>query len=315
MKIGASYMGHHNPQHIETDIKEMVSLQMDDVLLAAQENDFIHYPGKLQLTARIAKDHGIRPIIIFWGALNVFGGGRMSHFLLSHPEGFQVAKDGAHLPHGCYVNPVCVGRIQEMIDISAKYGFEGYFVDEPSPMRECFCASCQKKFREISGEDLLRAQPEMLERFRAQCVIDYVRHISDYCKANHPNMRTMCCLMPCDRSMWKACSEIKNLDEIGTDIYWINNDEDVENMRPLIRELDCFAKTQAKTHQEWLQCWDVRAGRENRIVEQGKVILQEPADALYVWAWKGQIGTTESCDDPLAAWARVCEVFRMAKQK
>ena len=36
-------------------------------------------------------------------------------------------------------------------------------------------------------------------------------------------------------------------------------------------------------------------------------------DAIYAWAWKGQIGTSESCDDPLRAWARAEEVFRLAK--
>ena len=90
MRTGVSYMGHHNPKHLLTDIREMAALQLDDVLLSAQENDFVHFTGKLRFTPQIAKDHGIRPIAIFWGALNLFGGGRSSQFLLEHPEGFQV---------------------------------------------------------------------------------------------------------------------------------------------------------------------------------------------------------------------------------
>jgi hypothetical protein len=90
MRTCVSYMGHHNPQHAKADIAEMALLKLDDLLVAAQENDFAYFNGKLKFTPQIAKDDGLRPIVIFWGALNLFGGGRSSQFLLEHPEGFQV---------------------------------------------------------------------------------------------------------------------------------------------------------------------------------------------------------------------------------
>jgi len=43
MRTGVSYMGHHNPQHITTNIKEMNTLRLDDVFLSIQENDFAHF--------------------------------------------------------------------------------------------------------------------------------------------------------------------------------------------------------------------------------------------------------------------------------
>jgi len=202
MRTGVSYMGHHNPRHIETDVREMRRLGLDDVLLAAQENDFAHFTGKLHFTPQIAREYGLRPIAIFWGALNLFGGGRSSQFLLEHPEGFQVGRDGSCRPAGCYVNPVCVARIKEMIDTIAERGFEGYFVDEPTPLRDCFCRSCRERFASWYQRDLVTAPAEMQEEFRQRCVIDYVRTIADYCKAAHPELETMCCIMPCDRDMW-----------------------------------------------------------------------------------------------------------------
>jgi hypothetical protein len=42
MRLGTSYMGHHNPKHLAADMKEMQALGLDDVFLAAQENDS-HY--------------------------------------------------------------------------------------------------------------------------------------------------------------------------------------------------------------------------------------------------------------------------------
>lgn len=313
MRTGVSYMGHHNPKHLEIDIREMSSLQLDDVLLAAQENDFVYFTGKIHFTPKIAKDYGLRPIAIFWGALNLFGGGRSSQFLLEYPDGLQVNLDGSHRPAGCYMNPICASRIKQMIDTIAELGFEAYFVDEPTPLRDCYCTSCRMKFQEWYDGDLITAANDKKEVFRQKCVIEYVRTIADYCKTNHPQLEIMSCLMPCDKEMWQEIARIGSLDNLGTDIYWVNNDKNVEEMSPILSELDKICKKEEKIHHEWLQCCNVRKGKEERILEQGKILIRERPDALYVWAWKGQIGTTESCDDPEASWQYACDVLRMAK--
>jgi len=231
MRLGVSYMGHHNPRHLKSDIAEMARLRLDDLLVAAQENDFACFSGKLKLTPQIAKEHGLRPVAVFWGALNLFGGGRSSQFLLEHPEGFQVGRDGSHRPQGCYVNPACVGRIEEMIGVAAGCGFEGYFVDEPTPLLDCFCRACRRKFEEWYGGALTEASEETQLEFRRRCCVDYVKTISEYCKAAHPQLETMCCVMPSDSAMWEAVAAIPALDNLGTDIYWVNNGSDIETMR------------------------------------------------------------------------------------
>lgn len=313
MRTGVSYMGHHNPQHLDLDLHEMKELRLDDVLLAAQENDFIYFPGKLEFTPKIAVEYGIRPIAIFWGVLNLFGGGRSSQFLLENPDGFQVLKDGSHSPAGCYMNRLCQARIMEMIDIIALRGFAGYFIDEPTPLRDCYCPACCAKYEEWYGGDLHAAVGAPLEEFRQRCVVEYVSVISHYCKANHPHLETQCCLMPHDDQMWAGIASIPGLDSFGTDLYWVNDDRDVEEMTPIVRAIDRMCKQQGKIHHEWLQCWTVQAGREARIFAQGQVLLREQPDALYVWAWKGQVGTAESCADPQTAWAYAEKVLKMAK--
>ena len=148
MLTGVTYMGHHNPRHLATDLDAMVDLRLDDVLVAAQENDFVHFTGKIRFTPDLARQRGLRPIAVFWGALNLFGGGRSSQFLLEHPEGRQVGQDDAPRAAGCYVNAVCLGRIEQMIDTVADLGFAAYFVDEPTPLRDCYCHACRARFRE-----------------------------------------------------------------------------------------------------------------------------------------------------------------------
>jgi hypothetical protein len=314
MRTGVSYMGHHNPKHLDVDLREMKKLQLDDVLLAAQENDFIYFPGKLELTPKIASDYGIRPIAIFWGVLNLFGGGRSSQFLLENPDGFQMRKNGWHSPAGCYMNRLCQARIEEMIDTVATRGFAGYFIDEPTPLRDCYCPSCRAKYEEWYGGDLRAAADAPREVFRQRCVIEYVNVISRYCKTNHPRLETMCCLMPHDDQMWDAIASIPGLDNFGTDLYWVNDNRNVEEMTPIVHAMGRLCKQHGKVHHEWLQCWIAKAGCEPRIFEQGKILVREQPDALYIWAWKAQVGTAEACVDPATAWAYAEKVLKMAKE-
>src|SRR5262249_14260857 len=152
------------------------------------------------------------------------------------------------------------------------------------------------QFREWYGGDLMKSQEsDITDRqstffeFRSRCVIDYITKISDHVKTHHSKIETMTCLMDCDRVMWEAASQIKNLDNLGTDIYWVNNDRNVEEMTPLVRDLAAVCKTNRKKHHEWLQCWAVRKGQEQRIIDQGNILIRENPDALYVWAYNAQI--------------------------
>jgi hypothetical protein len=314
MRTGVAYMGHHNPQHMKTDVRDIQALGCDDILLAAQENDFVYMTGKVDFFPAIAKDQGLRPLAVFWGALNVFGGGRSSQFLLECPQAHQVARDGSVRPAGCYNHPEAVARIKTMIDRIAGQGFAGYFIDEPSPI-DCYCSSCAKLFERLFFSALIKADEQRLREFRNYCVTHYIQAIADYIKQTYPAMETMCCLMPGDRQLWNDAAALPNVDNLGTDIYWVNEDVDVAGMKPLVRDMAQICAAHQKKHHQWLQAWGVQQGREARIKAQGDILIQENPDALYVWAYQGQIGTSESCADPAAAWAAACEILRKAKGK
>lgn len=314
MRTGVSYMSHHNPKHIVTDLRAMQELQLDEIFVCCQENDFIWFPGKVKFTPQLAKEHGIRPLALFWGALNLFGGGLQSHFLLEHPECLQVRRDGSLWKAGCYVQPQAVQYLHGLIDVVAEAGYEGYFVDEPTPLRDCFCQACVEQFAIWYDGDLFQAPAEQVEAFRQRCVVEYVRQMADYCRRNHPQLETFCCLMPHDHAMWEAAAQIESLDNLGTDIYWTNNDRDLAEMEPILAQMGAVTKRYGKTHHEWLECWRVQAGREDRVRQQGEVMVRAQPDALYVWAWEGQIGTKESCVNPELAWSKAVEVLRLAKE-
>jgi hypothetical protein len=313
MRTGVSYLGHHNPRHMKADMDELRGLGCDDVLLAAQENDFIYMPGKLDFLPEIARERGLRPLVVFWGVLNLFGGGRSSQFLLEYPQAHQVRRDGTYHSSGCYNIPEAVAHIKSMIDRISERGFEGYFIDEPS-LLDCFCPSCRQLYHDMHTGDLFAADEEKMLHFRKLCVGRYICLLSDYIKTRHPQMETLCCLMPGDRAVWEQVARIDSLDNLGTDIYWANEDTPVEQMRPLVRDMAQLCKKNRKQHHEWLQAWGVRKGREARILAQGEILISEKPDALYVWAYEGQIGTSESCEDPAAAWKAACEILRRAKR-
>ena len=127
-----------------------------DVFFAITESDLRHAPGKASFGPRIAADLGLRPIAILWGALNLFGGGRQSLFLLENPHARQIDAQGQPTPHGCYVNPASLGFIHDQIAYFDRQGFAGYFVDEPTPIN-CFCPACRGKFEELFHAELTTA--------------------------------------------------------------------------------------------------------------------------------------------------------------
>jgi hypothetical protein len=314
MRTGVSYMCQYSPLHLQTDLAHMRELGLDDVLVAAQETHLDQFRPALRETARIARGEGIRPVAIFWGMLNLFGGGRSSRFLLEHPEAFQVDREGGHRPAGCYVNPAAVGRVKEGIGLIAEWGYEAYFVDEPRPLHDCYCAACRQRFAEWYDADLAAADEETRQAFRHRCVVAYVRDIAEHCRQHHPDLETMCCMMPADRQLWQEMAAVAALDNLGTDIYWVNNDRDVETMRPIVHEIRDLCRESDKVHHEWLQCWTVDAGQEERIRAQGEILIEEAPDALYVWAWRGQAGTYETCDNPELAWSIAEEILRRADE-
>ena len=66
--------------------------------------------------------------------------------------------------------------------------------------------------------------------------------------------------MPSDRSLWQQAAQVPELDDLGTDIYWVNQETDVREMIPLVQDLAALCRSAGKRHHEWLQAWIVKRG-------------------------------------------------------
>jgi hypothetical protein len=312
LRTGVAYLGHPNPRHLRADLEAVAALGCDDVLLAVQEIDFAYFPGKFRGLPPVAADLGLRPVALLWGALNLFGGGRSSQFLLDRPDCHQAGPDGSWRAAGCYNHPDCLAHVQALTDRLLEAGFRGYFIDEP-PLLDCCCRACDRLFGKWYGDALRTADTGRVSAFRRRCVTRYVETIARHVKAGHPQAETFCCIPPEDRALWPEVAALGPLDNVGTDLYWANTGQDVREAEPLAGELAQLCRAAGKRHHQWLQCWGVRAGNESRIGELGQALCESRPGALNVWAFEGQVGTSEACADPQRAWAEACAVLRRAK--
>lgn len=310
MELGVSYIAAHLPDHIQADMRHLKEIGATEVLFALQENHIVYLTGALKHGARIAKEQGLRPYVVVWGYANTFGGGQISKIMLDNLDMWRVEKDGGLAPKACLNNPKLVDKFVELTDLCRSNGYEGMFVDEPTP-QECFCKHCRERFSAMYGKDLMENEgTEEYETFRK----DTVRHYTDYLckkvKALDPNQKTMACVMPCDRECFEGVASIPELDIFGTDPYWLISggtlDKAIEYTR-LVKDI-CIEK--GKSSQVWLNCWGIKASVEEEIYTGGRALAEVGCDSMYTWSFRGGLGTNEECARPEIAWASVTKLYR-----
>jgi hypothetical protein len=312
MNLGVTYIPVHIPKHIRADMRVLRKIGCSDVLFALSENNIFVLEGAWRHGAAIAKENGLRPAAVVWGYANTFGGGRISQVMLNDTEMWIRDKDGNIAPQACFNNPKICDRFLEIVGILSDNGFEGIFVDEPTP-QECWCRHCREKFaRNYGGELEKRAgSPEYLD-FRRKDTIDYVKAICNGIKKSHPALTTMACLMPQDRACWDQIAALENLDDFGTDPYWLLEASHLtlgESVR-LSKECRQLAARNHKRSHIWLNAWKIRSGDEKDIYSGGMELAKTGHDSLFTWSYLGGLGTNEESENPARVWKNVSRLYK-----
>lgn len=311
MTFGTAYMGNYYKEAIRRELEDIRRAGFDEVVLACQENDFHHFVGKVLWTPAIAHDLGLKVLVNLWGYACAFGGGRISRVVADFPETMVVDERGkpsplhwdgqTHQP-GCPNHPKIVERAREHAAVAIAAGADGFFWDEPTKFN-CFCVACRSLFRETYGGDLAAAPAERVTAFRNHSIARWVEGMSRWVKTQNPSLATSTCVMTTDREGWDEVAGSPSLDSIGTDTYWEFSGEPLAWMEEPCRALVAKARSARKSPHLWLQCWKLHRGREPEIEQAARMLATYGADTLYVWAYRGQLGTTETCEEPELAWA------------
>ncbi len=310
MDLGVSYVAAHQPAHIAADMHHLSEIGCTEVLFALQENHIRVLTGALRFGAPIAREHGLRPYAVIWGFANTFGGGRMSHGLLEDRTIWRIDRAGNPQPMACLNNPRLVEQFMTITTLCRDAGFEGMFVDEPTP-QHCFCPHCQARFEEQSGGSLQDADVETYQAFQHTSVIGYTTSVCAAIKAFDPRLQTITCLMPPDRDCYAEVAAIPELDVFGSDPYWmIFKNMTIPDAVEDARVVKQICKQQGKRSQVWLNCWRIPAGREEEIYTGGRELAAVGSDSMYAWSFRGGLGTYEACDNPEAAWAQLVRLYR-----
>ncbi|MEK7476684.1 MAG: hypothetical protein AAB152_13770 [Candidatus Coatesbacteria bacterium] len=324
MRFGTAYMGNYYPEAIKSELTDIAKQGFDEVILTCQENDFHHFTGKVEFTPRIAHDLGLKVLVNLWGYASAFGGGRISRLVADHPEVMVVDEQGQPRPSewpagyftqpGCPNHPKVASRAQEHCAAAIKAGADGFFWDEPTKFN-CYCTACRACYAKEFGGDLATAPKEKKAAFRQWSVAHWVEEMSRWVKAQRQDLVTSTCVMPSDRDAWEVAAGCPSLDSLGTDAYWEFEGRPLEWIREPSRALVDLARQKGKSPHLWLQCWKVHRGPEPEIAEAAKILGSLGPDTLYVWAYRGQLGTTETCEDPLKAWKFALQGLHAAGMK
>jgi len=323
MKFGTAYIGSHRRGVLEAELGDIGKQGFDEVILTCQENDFIHFPGKITETPKVAHDLGLRVLVNLWGYACAFGGGRISRLLSDEPEVMAMNRDGSpytvtwpglRMHVGCTNQPRIYERAREFASTAINAGADGFFWDEPTKI-DCYCDACKRIFSERWNGDLLQASEADRLAFRRWSVSHWVGEMSRWVKKQKDGLETSTCVMPSDRDAWEEVAREKGLDSLGTDTYWLLEKRPIEWIEEPCRSLVETARRHGKISHLWLQCWRVPRGSESELVEASRELASAAPDRIYVWAYEGQVGTSETCDDCAKAWHCALEGLRAAGMK
>jgi len=310
MKLGVSYVPPYLPEHIETDIKYLASIGVNEICFALQENHFVYLKGAVDEGAKIATDNGLWPSVVVWGFANTFGGGRMSKILLEEPDLMRRDKKGDPVGLACLNNPDLVKRFCDYIEIAAKKGYKGVLIDEPEK-QQCFCSHCRNAF----GGDLEKSEGSTkYEQFRTDTVQRYCHKICSGIKQIETSLITMNVMMPVERDFWEPVADCEDLDIFGTDPYWLvphaNNDYTIDQAIQYSLEMKDLCRRLGKKTQLWLGAWGIPKGKEEELYQGGKRLAALESDQFYTWSFRAGKGTNETSEDPDKTWAVIERLYR-----
>lgn len=323
LKTGYAYHGNRMPQHVEADLRDMVSHNANLIVHMFSHTDWDRHIQVMKDIVAMSEGYGMETWIDNWG----LGGppGDKSHFLAYYPDAHVMYSDGSMDPvRACLNSPDFRRFTKEWIDAVVYIGGKTVFWDEPHlPQKEsrdgviygCACPRCRALFREKFGYEMPLFHNEDVEKLRVETVVDYFAEVSAYSRAK--GLRNTVCIMNGNATTMdlipvldRICA-LDTLDNIGSDPYWISgNNDPYEFVYNGARWNIGIADRYKKDHNIWIQTYDNPLGREEDIIAAADAAYDAGARTILAWGCYGSASNNYRAQNPLAVRAKTAEAFR-----
>ena len=302
VKLGVSYFGVRNPEHVERDLDRMIEAGCNTVLHTFSENDFLFYRGTMQEIVELSKKRGLEVYIDPWGVGGVFGGEAFTRFALEYDDARQVLSNGRLAPAVCPNNEVFREAMRKWITAAAELGADVIFLDEPHfyrPERHgappgvwgCRCTTCQRLFRDKYGYPLPAEINPDVQDFQNESLANFIKEMVEFAKGK--GTKTALCLLPewedSERAMqkWERFASLEALDIFGSDPYWMWAGREFADYELHVRRVKELAEKHGKEPQIWIQACKVKKGEEGKVKQAVEAAYKHGIQNIMAWSYLG----------------------------
>lgn len=316
LNLGVAYHGNRFLSEVERDMRDIINHNFNTVIHMFSHNDWVRSSNVMKDIFDCTTQLGLDFWVDNWG----LGGspGDPSHFLSYHPEAHQYFSDGEMIPNAvCMNNEAYVSWTKEWIDTVYEIGGRKIFWDEPHLKSEserfaCGCPTCKKLFKERYGREMPVIPDKDCFDFQEWTIVNYFKKVTDY--SHSKGMLNSVCVMlhqgiGINLDNISALETINNMDNIGTDPYWISSKRPQftgTHVYKFVYEASkkCIDAAQKvnKGHNIWIQSYNNPVGYEEDIVHAADAAYAAGARNIFFWGYRGCEGNNYRAKAPEFSW-------------
>jgi len=303
VKLGVSYFGVRNPEHVERDLDRIVEAGCNMVLHTFSENDFCYYEETMHDIVRLSKERQLEVYIDPWGVGGVFGGEVFTQFALEKDETRQVLSGGDFAPAACPNNKTFRDFMRDWIDAAIDTDADTIFWDEPhfylpewSRWRKhkgwtCRCENCQELFHKKFGYSMPKKFNRDVKSFKDESLFDFMKDVTGVAKSRGIN--NALCLLPEWENQekieqkWDKYASLQALDVFGSDPYYLLAGKKFADFEYHAKEVKKLADRHRKEPQIWIQAFKVKAGNEEDVKRSVEVAYRMGIRNIIAWSYLG----------------------------
>lgn len=334
IETGVSYYGISYPERAKKDFQEMIEHNCNAVILALSEFDIDFWMPSIIMTAKTAKDMGLKVYLDTWGIGKWFGGEPPSVFLTNNTRNRQVsAFTGEPLPNACFNTEAFREYFYGICEkLARNVEADGFFWDEPhyalpkslasitggaADDWACRCPVCQRKFEETYGYQMPKLLTPEVIQFRENKALEILQHASELIKDIRKDCKIICCVHATQNSYyvterrgydnWDKVGKVKAFDVFSTTI--INYSLPLSFFKGITKRTLEVAKNNGKGSQRWIMGYYNEPENLDYVKEIVHLYDDMGVESLFAWTYRGGYGTALASPRALEFWDKIGEAY------